>query len=310
MGQRRLTLDNPVFAGKLRYERRPASYARRELHPRTISDIAGVRTPKSQPKHAGVTASKIHAARPKAVRATPRPKQAAAAYARRKRRTGRRFGLGFRVGRHSVLYAMAVVVFAVGVFVSLQTLRTNKQVTAQVNQQTAAGTDADAPPSTTKPTAADVSGYVVAPTLPRYIDIGKMGVHARVFPMGVDSKNQLRSPANVHDAGWYNGSSLPGQAGAMLVDGHVSSWDTNGVFYGLEKLAKGDKVTVTRGDGKVFTYTVVKNERYAANKVNMAALMVSANTALPGLNIISCAGAVTAGTNEFEERQVVYAVLQ
>jgi LPXTG-site transpeptidase (sortase) family protein len=128
--------------------------------------------------------------------------------------------------------------------------------------------------------------------------------------MGVSTKNQLQAPGNVYDAGWYNASAQPGQPGAMLIDGHISSWTTQGVFYGLNKLKAGDAITITRGDGQKFTYGVVKVATVDAKSVDMSSLLVSADTAKPGLNLISCSGDVIPGSNEFDKRITVYATLQ
>lgn len=206
------------------------------------------------------------------------------------------------------IYAMAIVVFVVGLSVSLNGWHTNRQVAAQVAQLSRHSDDATAPPSTVKPTDNEIRGYSVAPNLPRYIDIKKLAVHARILSMGVTANNQLRAPGNVYDAGWYNASAQPGQPGAMLVDGHISSWQTRGVFYGLNKLVPGDSITITRGDGKAFDYTVAKTTVFDVDKVDMASLLVSQNTAKPGLNLISCSGDVMPGTNEFDKRIVIYAV--
>jgi len=126
----------------------------------------------------------------------------------------------------------------------------------------------------------------------------------------VTSSNQLKAPGNVYDAGWYNSSAQPGQPGGMLLDGHISSWTTKGVFYGLNKLVSGDPIVITRGDGQTFTYKVVKTQLYDSDKVDMASLLVSQDTSKPGLNLISCSGEVIPGSSEFDKRLVVYAVMQ
>lgn len=312
MERQRLTLDNPVFAGKLRYTHRSSAYVRRRLQPATIDDIVVARRPKPVPKHSGVTAVRVHAARSQAP-AKARPHVAVLQPTSRKSVRRKRH---VSHGRHMVLYAMAGSIFLLGVAVSLNGLRANKQVAAQVTHlqhEQSGGTDdatADTPPSTDRPSSNAVASYSVAPNLPRYIDIPKLQVHARVLSMGVDSKNQLRAPGNVFDAGWYNASAQPGQPGAMLVDGHISSWTTKGVFYGLNKLKAGDQIAITRGDNQKFTYTVVKTQTYDAKSVDMASLLVSQNTAKPGLNLISCSGDVIPGTSEFDKRIVVYAVMQ
>lgn len=213
-----------------------------------------------------------------------------------------------------VLYAMATILLIAGIAVSVNGFIVNRHVSATVAHLSAASNgandDKEPPPSTVKPTDTDVKNYTVAANMARYISIPKIDVFARVLSMGVTNKNQLRAPGNVYDAGWYNGSSLPGLPGASLIDGHVSSWSTHGVFYGLNKLAAGDEIQITKGDGQVLTYQVVKAEIKPSDKVDMASLLVSQDTAKPGLNLISCAGDVVPGTNEFDKRIIVYATLK
>ncbi len=208
--------------------------------------------------------------------------------------------------------SMAALVFGVGLLVSLQGWKTNHQAVAVVThlaQSVATQTvsaDAATVPSTVQPPSNDLSSYTVAPDKPRFISIGKIGVHARVLSLGLTADGALATPGNVFDAGWYNRSSLPGQPGAMVIDGHVSSWTTNGVFYDLKKLAAGDLVYIERGDGQKFTYKVVKAVLYDADTVDMQALTQPATAGKPGLNLITCAGKVKPGTSEFTQRLAVF----
>lgn len=162
-------------------------------------------------------------------------------------------------------------------------------------------------PSTIKPTASAVASYVVAPTVPRYLIIPKLSVDARIISVGVNSQGALETPSNVYDTAWYNESAQPGQLGAMLINGHISSWTTHGVFYGLKTLQPGDAIDIQGGNGAVFTYQVVKTQIYAANSVDMAMAMKSIKPGKPGLNLISCTGDVISGTSEFNERIIVFA---
>lgn len=289
-GAKRVTLDDPVFAGRLRYQPRSSVYVSRPALQQPAAEQAALPRP-AQPPQPVVHNKQPHKTAVKVKKAKKSKSQLA-------------------------LYAMASVVFTAGITVSIIMLQTNHKIAKQAaaQQQQSAQAAGDEPkestaPSVTKPTPAAVSAYVVAPNLPRYIDITKLGVHARVTSMSVNAKNQLQAPRNVYDAGWYNASSQPGQNGAMLIDGHISSWSTKGVFYGLNKLAAGDPITITRGDGQKFVYKVVASQMFDADKVDMASLLVSKDTARPGLSLISCAGDVIPGTNEFNKRFVVYAVL-
>jgi LPXTG-site transpeptidase (sortase) family protein len=212
-----------------------------------------------------------------------------------------------------LLYGMAAVVFAVGLVAGINGLRTNHQVAGQVKQaqkEADTATSDVAVPSTVKPTADAVQQYVVSPNLPRYIEIAKLSAHARVFSEGVNKRGQLQVPWNIYDVGWYNASAQPGQPGAMLMDGHSGVNNMHGIFYNLATLVSGDTVVITRGDGVKTTYSVVKVQTVDAKDVDMSSMLVSADTAKPGLNLITCAGDQIPGTTRLDKRVQVYAVQQ
>lgn len=164
-------------------------------------------------------------------------------------------------------------------------------------------------PSTTKPSQTAFEDYTVPALNPRYIYIPRLNITAIVRRLGTTPDNEIATPDNVYDAGWYQGSSRPGQPGAMIVDGHVSSWTTHGVFYGLDALRPGDDIHITRGNGSVVTYTVVKSMTYPADKVDMATVLTPVTKTRPGLSLITCTGDIIPGTNDFNKRIVVFASL-
>lgn len=215
----------------------------------------------------------------------------------------------------TLLIVAAIFIFAVGSFVAFDSWRTNRAAEAAVKEistkPTAVQKQDNQPtpetaPATNAPSQSDIDGYAVAPTRPRIVTIPKIGVKARIVPEGVAKDGSLAAPANVYDTGWYTSSSLPGQAGAMLLDGHVSSWTTNGVFYNLKKLVAGDTISVERGDGKVLQYQVVKTQSYDAAAVDMQAAVTPVVPGKPGLNLITCTGKVKPGTSEFSQRLIVF----
>jgi len=211
------------------------------------------------------------------------------------------------LSRLLVLTAIAVVV--TGGIVSWNQYQANKKADQNPPQQTHSGANptTTSPPITKKPDTSEFDNYKVAADLPRYILIPKISVKAMVKQVGITKDNQIGIPANVHDTAWYNQSAKPGQPGAVLIDGHVSSWKTHGVFYDLKKLVTGDSISIERGDGTVLTYNVTKKETYAADKVDMAAALAPVNPDKPGLNLITCTGTVIKGTNDFDKRIVVFA---
>lgn len=334
MPQGRIKLDNPVFAGTLRYTRRSVSYQTKPVHSRTVQDIAAVRSavPKDQPAHGKFAASpsaKAVATRsvsspaeishnhgvayqPQAIAKQSQPiAQVQAGVRQEVRPKPRRSKL-----KALPLYAAALLIFGFGLYVGVAGLTANKKVTAQAEALAKTGDDAQGisggstPPSTEKPSDEVVRRYAVAPNNPRYIDVPSLKIHARVLAMTVDKHNQLQAPYGIYDAGWYASSAQPGQPGAMLVDGHSGVGKVRGIFHDIAKFKPGDSIVITRGDGQKFTYAVAKTDVLDADKVDMASLLVSADTAKPGLNLITCAGDQIPGTFSLKQRVVVYAVLQ
>jgi len=213
-----------------------------------------------------------------------------------------------------LLTGMAVALFLFGVGVGINGLHTNNKVAAQVEhlqnatqESSGTGTGNNSVPAEGTPPSVD--SYHVAAGLAQIISIPKLGVRARVLQVGVNAKDELGTPNNIFDTAWYTGSAKPGQAGATLIDGHVSGPTRHGVFYGLKTLQAGDKIQITKGDGTVLSYSVVTSKTYDADNVDMAAALVPITAGKSGLNLISCTGKVNSQGNGFLSRIVVFAQL-
>lgn len=207
------------------------------------------------------------------------------------------------------LRLFAALLFIGGAIISLYDLQSDHSAAshaATLVEKANRGDNSAGVPSTVKPSGSDIANYVVPPNAPRYLIIPKLTVKTRVLALGITKTNALATSTNVHDSAWFNQSSLPGQPGAMIINGHVSSWKTPGVFYGLKKLAPSDILKIEQGDGTIRSYMVVKSQVYAADDVDMTAVSAAVNPSKPGLNLISCEGSVLSGTNEFSKRIVVF----
>jgi LPXTG-site transpeptidase (sortase) family protein len=165
-------------------------------------------------------------------------------------------------------------------------------------------------PSSKKPPQAAVDNYSVSPDLPKYISIPAINVSkTRIIQLELMKNNEIAAPNNIFDTGWYAGSAKPDQSGAMFIYGHVSNWTANGVFYNLKQLQPGDKITITRGDNKIFTYQVNALKIYPYDKVDMSKVLAPVDVSKPGLNLMTCTGQVIKDTSEFSERLVVFTSL-
>jgi sortase (surface protein transpeptidase) len=170
--------------------------------------------------------------------------------------------------------------------------------------------DVASAPSSTKLSSKSVASYSVPAADPKYISIPAINIsNVPVLRLGLMSDGVIATPDNIYETGWYDGSSLPGQLGAMFIFGHVSSWTADGVFYNLKKLIPGDTVTIIKGDNTVYTYSVVTSKVYPYKAVNMSQVLYPVNANDPGLNLMTCTGQVISGTSEFNERLVVFTSL-
>lgn len=125
-------------------------------------------------------------------------------------------------------------------------------------------------PSEFEPTEKEISEYQVEANNPRYLDIPRLDIHARVRHSAVDN-NKLPLPNDVYDVAWFAGSSAPGQGGNVLISGIYKGRTKDGVFKNLDSLEKGDEITLERGDGEKFVYEVrelqIVNAKDAANEL-------------------------------------------
>ncbi|MFA5003839.1 MAG: class F sortase [Candidatus Saccharimonadales bacterium] len=218
------------------------------------------------------------------------------------------------------LLVLALLSFSAGAYSSIDRWRANNQLQTNAHQAVSAAnhraaTNHNQPqalvtgsaPSTTPVPALAVAAYNVAPKMPRYLTIQKLGVHARVLQVGLTPDGAVGTPSSSFDAAWFSGSALPGQPGAALIDGHRLSWQAPGIFYRLADLQPGDNLQVEMGDGRLINFHVVTTRTYPANNTDMSQLLTPINPSQPGLNLISCYGRIVPGTSEFDTRIAVFA---
>lgn len=211
---------------------------------------------------------------------------------------------------HYALSGMVVVLLLCGLGVGVNAWHINRIAKTQVAVLAkTVESNVTVVPSEEETGVVSNAAYRVAPDLPRLLTIPKMQVSARVQRVGVNTDNTLIAPTNIHDVGWYDRSTKPGESGTIVLDGHVSGPTKHGVFYSLDNLRENDEIMLERGDGAMFHYKVVKQGSYEYDKVDMQALLSSAVPGKPGLNLITASGRFDIKTNQFEKRTVIFAVL-
>ena len=117
------------------------------------------------------------------------------------------------------------------------------------------------------------NNYRVGYTEPRYLEIPRLAIKARVLSSEVN-EHTLPNPDNIFDVSWYSGSGRPGENGNILISGISEGSTKHGVFANLDSLEKNNEIILERGDGEKYTYVVqeisIVDKNNAASKLPMA----------------------------------------
>jgi LPXTG-site transpeptidase (sortase) family protein len=147
----------------------------------------------------------------------------------------------------------------------------------------------------------------VPPQHPKQLRIPTLDVDANIHPVNTDHEGIIGAPANAWDVGWYSKSSMPGQKGTLLLDGHVNDLlNSPGVFAQLHTLQRDDDISIERGDGTTFRYHVVSTERIPLAQLSMKEILQTSDNK-ERLVIITCGGAYDVKAGTYSDRVVVFA---
>lgn len=161
-----------------------------------------------------------------------------------------------------------------------------------------------------KPTESD---YQVAPDLPRFLTIEKLGIkNARIIGVGVREDGSMGTPYNIYDVGWYVHSGKPGGGQTLLMDGHNGGPTMAGVFKYLPTIQNGDIIEIERGDGARFKYSVVESFiiPLAEADKHMDKMQESPTQGQESLSLITCTGEWSQPRRTYLSRQFLRAVIQ
>lgn len=118
---------------------------------------------------------------------------------------------------------------------------------------------------------------------------------------------ELAAPADPSRAGWYAAGVVPGDAGPAVVGGHVDSRAGPGVFFGLRRLRPGDRIEITRSDGRAVRFAVTTVTAYPKAEFPTAA--VYGPVPAPELRLVTCGGTFDRAERSYRDNIVVDAVL-
>jgi hypothetical protein len=147
-------------------------------------------------------------------------------------------------------------------------------------------------------------------SLPVSIEIPAIGVHSVLLHLGVKPDGTMQVPPLQRPslAAWYKYSVTPGQIGTSVIEGHVDTKQSPGVFFRLGALRPGDLVNVRLADGIIAVFRVTGVRQYLKSKFPAKTVYRDA-TRFAALRLITCSGAFDHATSQYLSSTVVYAFL-
>ena len=184
-----------------------------------------------------------------------------------------------------------------------------KELSTPLIQPIPAGISTTSPPQTEPPTAEAKAQHSVPASYPKYLLVPKLRINTNIYAVGT-TRGMIDAPQTAWGVGWYRDGTTPGDgSGAALIDGHVNdAFNTPGVFYELSKLARGDEITVVRGDDSQLHYRVVKVSKEPLEGIDMNKVLSTTESGKEGLNLITCGGDYDSATHTYSHRVIVYSV--
>ncbi|MYV38341.1 class F sortase [Streptomyces sp. SID1328] len=128
-------------------------------------------------------------------------------------------------------------------------------------------------------------------SVPVRLRIAGIGVDTPVMRLGLAQDGSVQvPPITAHDqAGWYQSSPAPGQTGPSVILGHVTVGPYgDGVFRRLDRLRRGDEITVRLENGTSAEFTVTSVRTVA--KAEFPTEAVYGDVDRPELRLITCGG--------------------
>lgn len=144
---------------------------------------------------------------------------------------------------------------------------------------------------------------------PKYISLPSIQTEGFIQNVGVDQRQQVAVPTNIHIAGWFTNSVLPGQNGLSIIDGHLDGRRDKGIFNRLGDLKENDEFTIEFGNGETKVFRVRQVSTMPTEEAN--SLLFSQNPNIrQQLTLITCGGNFDQQSRQYEERVLVVAELK
>ncbi|GLW10487.1 hypothetical protein Misp01_56150 [Microtetraspora sp. NBRC 13810] len=146
-------------------------------------------------------------------------------------------------------------------------------------------------------------------TRPTRLSIPHIGVSAPLSSLGLQKNREIEvPPLNERNlAGWYRLGPVPGEIGPAVIVGHVNNRQGPAVFSRLREVKRGDKIKVSRSDGRTVEFTVDGVEQ--VSKSTFPTNRVYSNLNDASLRLITCGGVFNPAKHSYTDNIIVYATL-
>lgn len=202
-----------------------------------------------------------------------------------------------------LLLVIALALMLYGGLVLWERYQATHKKSVAINQQAITNSTSD--PDETKP---DCDNYKVDSNKPRKIMLPDINIDGCIMQVGIDKHGAIAVPNNIHLAGWYTNSPLPGSKGVSIIDGHASGKYNPGIFKKLEELNRGDQFKIEFGDKTAKTFMVVDVQKLSVEETTKKMYQQIPNVDSQ-LNLITCTGNYDSRQNQYDKRVLVISKL-
>jgi len=134
--------------------------------------------------------------------------------------------------------------------------------------------------------------------------IPRLDVHRAVEAVGVTRFGVMQLPSNSWNAGWYQGSPVPGAPGDTVIEGHAGYPGQPMIFGRLVNLRPGDRIIVVLADKSRQLFLVQSMRRIP---IGTAPSGMAEPYGLPRLTLITCTGSFDQDRYSYSQRLVLEA---
>lgn len=161
----------------------------------------------------------------------------------------------------------------------------------------------DSTPQVVHATVTKKSKLIVG--LPSRLKIPVINVDAAVYYVGLKSDGTMDIASDPDKVAWYEFGPHPGEIGSAVIAGHYG-WigDKGSVFNNINKLKKGDELSVVDTKGTNIVFVVRESRKYDPNAD--AAAVFKSNDGKAHLNLITCEGVWIESQKTYSDRLVVF----